>query len=142
MSVAYMWSGDLCSYVCFITTQLTTVDSFITVILYNLSLPNYCYYYNSSWYWDCTVCTVLCSILNMCLWQVSLVWWVLEPGWCSWPTVRLLLQCIRLSNGSIFWDRSRSCSSSGFPLTFEPSAATSTVSAFSFLQIINFLLII
>ena len=41
MSVAYVIRWPLLgSYVCFITTRLTTVDRFITEILYNLYTPN------------------------------------------------------------------------------------------------------
>ena len=61
MSVAYVIRWYLLgSYVCFITTRSTTVDSFITVILYNLSLPNYCYY---SDYWS-PVCVCLTDSLH------------------------------------------------------------------------------
>ena len=56
------------SYICFMTTRLATVESFITVMLYNLSLPNYCYYYDYwSPDWPSDFCTVLCRLLNMWL---------------------------------------------------------------------------
>ena len=120
MSVAYVirWSL-LGSYVCFITTQLTTVGRFITVILYTcryqtttttkavshlmLSFSKTLTLTSTS---RLTLYTVLCSFLNMCLEQVSLVGrsWSLVGACDLW--LGFLLQCIRQSNGSIFWDHS------------------------------------
>ena len=111
-----MWSL-LGSYVCFITTRLTTVDRFITVILYNLLIPIYCYLRGASLArltasvtyiltLTLTLCTVLCRFLNTHLWQVSLVsrsWSLIDARDLQ---LGLLLQCIRQSNGSIFRDRS------------------------------------
>ena len=108
-----MWSGWslLGSYICFITTRLTTVDRFITVILYNLSLPNYCYLRGASlnstgWLrlsnaLHCTVQYLKYEAMTSIIGR-----WIWEPGWCLWSLAGLLIQYIWQLNGSLFRDHS------------------------------------
>ena len=84
-------------------------------ILYNLSIPNYCYLSGSaapsscSELWVLTLSvntyTVLCSSLNMHLWQVSLV----GGFWSLVSVTSGGAPCFNVAdswNGAIFWDRS------------------------------------
>ena len=96
----------------------------LQLILYNLLIPIYCY--SNYWLRGC-LHDWLCSLqilytlygvgfLNMHLEQVSLVGgsWSLVGACDLW--LGLLLQCIRQSSGSIFWDRSVSWAIWFFPI--------------------------
>ena len=70
----HVWSGDLCWGLTSVSWQLGWLQLIALLLWYSTSLPNYCYYYDYwSPDWPFDFCTVLCSTLNMCLWQVSLV---------------------------------------------------------------------
>ena len=112
MSVAYVIQWSLLgSYICFITTQLTTVDVFIaedTVQLVGTKLQLWVRSIApelSNWF-VLPLCTVLCSSLNMHLQQVSLV----SRSWSLVGTCDLqqdsLLQCSRQLERFYIWDRS------------------------------------
>ena len=73
----------------------------LLVLLYDLLVQSYCFYWLTVWLWvldwtelKLTLCTVLCSSLNMCLWQVSLAGSFGSLIGYLWPSIGLLLWCI------------------------------------------------
>ena len=58
--------------------------------------------------WSLTPNSLHCTVQFLKYVPVASIigWRIQEPGWCSWLSAGLLLQCVQQPNSSIFWDHS------------------------------------